>query len=110
MQPLRTKSTNREIEFAFLIDEIKYTYLYVNKGLLFTAKELFTRPGHTIREFIEGKRVNHYKPILLVFVLAGVEGLLNHYLPLKEMMSKIKVTDNKKKFLLKLILMQFLIG
>lgn len=32
-----------------------------------------------VREFIEGKRVKHYKPILLVFVLAGITTLLLHY-------------------------------
>ncbi|WP_163396408.1 DUF3667 domain-containing protein [Flavobacterium limi] len=36
------------------------------------------RPGHSIREFIEGKRVKHFKPISLVIVLATVYGLLYH--------------------------------
>jgi hypothetical protein len=27
----------------------------INKGFFFTIKELFTRPGHSIREYINGK-------------------------------------------------------
>lgn len=91
------KAHTEKLNLHFVIDEIKYTFLHINKGLLFTAKELFTRPGHTIREFIEGKRVNHYKPILLVFVLAGIEGLLNHYLPIKEMMGKVSPLSSSKQ-------------
>jgi hypothetical protein len=47
--------------------------------MLYTAKQLFTRPGDTIREFIEGKRVKHFKPISLVIILATLYGVLYHY-------------------------------
>jgi hypothetical protein len=73
------KSATVRLDRAYLIDEIKYTFLHLNKGLTFTVKELFTRPGHTVREFLEGKRINHYKPVLLVFVLGGIAGLMMHY-------------------------------
>ena len=39
---------------------------------MYSGKQLFTRPGHAIREFIEGKRIKHLKPISLVIVLALV--------------------------------------
>jgi hypothetical protein len=38
-----------------------------------------TRPGHATREFIDGKRVRHFKPLSLVIVLATLYGLLYHY-------------------------------
>jgi len=71
------KTKTVKLDWHYIKDEIKYTLLHVNKGFFFTLKELYTRPGDTIREFIEGKRVNHYKPILLVFVLAGISGFLS---------------------------------
>ncbi|QOG00887.1 DUF3667 domain-containing protein [Flavobacterium sp. MDT1-60] len=37
---------------------------------------MFTRPGHSIREFIEGKRVKHFKPLWLVAVLGALYGFL----------------------------------
>ncbi|OYQ44228.1 DUF3667 domain-containing protein [Flavobacterium aurantiibacter] len=73
------KTATVRLDRKYLIDEMKYTFLHLNKGLTFTVKELFTRPGHTVREFLEGKRINHYKPVLLVFVLGGIAGLTMHY-------------------------------
>ena len=71
-------STHR-ISGHFLWHDIQHGILHVDKGILFTAKELFTRPGHSIREFLQGKRVKHFKPISLVIILAGIYGFLSHY-------------------------------
>jgi len=39
---------------------------------------LFTRPGHSIREYIEGKRVNHFEPIGLLIAFAAFYAVLYH--------------------------------
>lgn len=70
------KTKTLKLDWHYIKDEIKYTLLHVNKGFFYTIKELYTRPGETIKDFIEGKRINHYKPILLVFVLAGINSVL----------------------------------
>ncbi|HEU0137879.1 MAG TPA: DUF3667 domain-containing protein [Flavobacterium sp.] len=74
------KAKTEQINWKYLQDEFKYTFLHINGGFFYTIKELLTRPGHAIREFLEGKRVRHYKPILLLFVLAGLYGFLLHYI------------------------------
>lgn len=74
------KTNTIRLNWHFVQEELKYTFLHINKGLLYTVKELYHKPGETIRGFIEGKRIRHYKPILLVFVLAGVYSVLNHYI------------------------------
>jgi hypothetical protein len=68
-----------KMNFHFLWHDIQHGLLHFDKGILYTSKQLFTRPGYSIREFIEGKRVNHFKPISLIIVLATVYGLLYHY-------------------------------
>lgn len=78
------KTTTTRLNWHFVKDELQYTFLHFNKGLLFTAKELFKRPGETIRDYIDGKRVQHYKPILLVFVLAGLTAFLSHYIDIEK--------------------------
>jgi Protein of unknown function (DUF3667) len=40
---------------------------------------LFIKPGKTIRDFIEGKRVRHFRPISFVLLLATVYGFLYKY-------------------------------
>ncbi|HSN47575.1 MAG TPA: DUF3667 domain-containing protein, partial [Flavobacterium sp.] len=67
------------INFHFLWHEIRHSLFHFDEGILYSGKQLFTRPGHTIREFIEGKRINHFKPMSLVIVLASLYGLLYHY-------------------------------
>lgn len=77
------------INFQYLVHELQHGFLHVDKGILFTLKELFTRPGYSIREFIEGKRVNHFKPVIsLVIILATIYGILAHYLNMEVMDTK----------------------
>lgn len=69
------KKTKR-IDRAYIKDEIQYTVLHMNKGFLYSIKKTLKAPGKTAREFVEGNRVNHYKPILLVFVVSGISAFL----------------------------------
>lgn len=70
-------SKTHKINLHYLWHDIQHGLLHFDRGILFTAKELFTRPGHSIREFLAGKRVNHFKPFSLVIILAGVYSLLS---------------------------------
>lgn len=67
-----------KLNIHFLWHDIQHGLLHFDHGILYTAKKLFTRPGDTIRGFIEGKRVKHFKPISLVVLLATFYGLLRH--------------------------------
>ena len=68
------------INLHFLWHDIQHGLLHFDNGIPYTAKQLFTRPGHSIREFIEGKRVRHFKPISLVMLLATAYVALIHIL------------------------------
>jgi Protein of unknown function (DUF3667) len=65
-----------DINLHYLAHEIQHSLLHVDKGIIYTARELFTRPGYSIREYIEGKRVNHFKPFAYVFLLSTLFSLL----------------------------------
>lgn len=45
---------------------------HFDKGFFFTIKELFTRPGHSIREYIQGKRVKHFNYFATVLLLLTI--------------------------------------
>ncbi|RUT68140.1 DUF3667 domain-containing protein [Flavobacterium cupreum] len=68
-----------QINWHYLWHEIRHSLLHFDEGIPYSIKQLFTRPGHSIREFIEGKRVRHFKPLSLVVVMATLYGLLYHY-------------------------------
>lgn len=67
----------RRIDRKYLIEELQYTFLHVNKGFLYSIKCIIKNPGKTAKEFIDGHRVNHYKPILLAFLLAGISSFVS---------------------------------
>ncbi|MBB4807855.1 magnesium-transporting ATPase (P-type) [Chryseobacterium defluvii] len=55
---------------------------------MYSVKNILKNPGKTAKEYIDGNRVNHYKPILLVFVLSGIATFISYkILNLKEVMS-----------------------
>lgn len=66
------KSNTNRINFNYLIDEISNNVLQVNRGIFYTIKELSIRPGHTIREFLSGKRKQHFKPIAFVLLTSAL--------------------------------------
>jgi len=75
----QTADTHK-LNFHYMWHDIQHGLLHFDKGIFFSAKELFTRPGHSIREFLEGKRVKHFKPLSMVIVLASVYAFLLHLL------------------------------
>ena len=67
-----------QLNVHFIWHDIQHGLFHFDEGIYFSVKELYTRPGHSIREFISGKRIKHFRPISLVIVLATVYGLLYH--------------------------------
>lgn len=70
----------KRIDYKYLLSELSIFLLQLERGLFFTIKELFTRPGHCIREYLEGKRQNYYKPLSYLFVTAALYVLLMYLL------------------------------
>jgi len=56
-----------------LLGEFIFGFVHIRRGFLFTLKELFLRPGDVLRGYLEGKRVNYYRPFsfLVLISLAG---------------------------------------
>jgi hypothetical protein len=70
----------KRLDFKFLRHKIQdLVFKYFHKGILYTIKQLYSRPGHTIREYIEGRRVKHFEPIALLVTIATLYGLLYSY-------------------------------
>ena len=59
-----------KIDIKYLLQEIPNSIFQVNRGIFFTIIELFTRPGNSIREFLDGKRKKHFKPLAFVFLIS----------------------------------------
>ncbi|RMZ59794.1 DUF3667 domain-containing protein [Chryseobacterium nematophagum] len=79
----------KRIDKKYVWDEIQYTFLHTNKGFLYSVKNIIINPGKTAKNFIDGNRVNHYKPLLLSFVLSGISAFISFkFLGFAEVMKK----------------------
>jgi Protein of unknown function (DUF3667) len=79
-----------------LLHEIPHSILHLDKGFLLTTKALIKRPGHFIREYIEGKRANHYGPIQYVFIIGIVLGFIFSFIDYEKIMSTVPNSINTK--------------
>lgn len=77
----QTADTHK-LNFHYMWHDIQHGLLHFDKGIFYSVKELYTRPGHSIREFLNGKRVKHFKPLSMVIVLATIYAFLFHLLHL----------------------------
>lgn len=69
-------STHRYSIAHFISHDFVHGVWHVDKGILFTLKELFTRPGHSVREYIEGKRINYFSFVTMILMILTLSGLL----------------------------------
>ena len=76
-------STHRYSIKHFIEHDFIHGVWHVDKGILFTIKELFTRPGHSVREFIQGKRVNYFSFVTLILLILTASSLLAPYVHIK---------------------------
>jgi len=55
---------------------IKHDFIHgifhFDKGFFYTIKELFSRPGHSVREYVQGKRTKHFNYFSTIILLLTI--------------------------------------
>jgi hypothetical protein len=69
-------ATVHKINASYFLHDIPHSIFHIDNGLFYTFGQLFRRPGKTLIEYLQGKRVKHYKPLAYVLVLSAVSALL----------------------------------
>ena len=84
-------STHRYSLKHFIEHDFIHGVWHVDTGILFTIKALFTRPGHSVREYIEGKRVNYFNFVSLLILIMAVSAFLELHTTIKfaDLMPKV---------------------
>lgn len=65
------------IDWHFLSHELEHSVLHMDRGILYSLKQLMLQPGKLLRDYIEGRRGNQVKPLLLITMMAAAVVLLN---------------------------------
>lgn len=68
------------IDWHFLGHELEHSVLHMDRGVFYSLKELMLRPGHLMRDYIQGQRAKQVKPLLLLMISAAVVVLLGKFL------------------------------
>lgn len=73
-------SQTERINMRYLVHDFLHGVLHVDKGLFYTIKELLIRPGQMLRSYIKGKRVQHFRPLGFLFLMATIYAFLTIFL------------------------------
>jgi hypothetical protein len=76
------KAKVERITFSYLLNSLFYNVVQIERGFLFTLKELIIRPAKVISEFIEGKRISYYKPIGYVIIMSTISAFVVYFIDL----------------------------
>ncbi|MDW3196522.1 MAG: DUF3667 domain-containing protein [Cytophagales bacterium] len=71
------RATVEKLNAKNFIKEVSGSVFQINKGLLFTMREMFLRPGQSIFNYLEGKRKPFFKPIAYAFTLSTIYFLIS---------------------------------
>ncbi len=86
----------------FIEHDLIHGFWHVDHGIFFTIKELFTRPGHAVREYIQGKRVRYFNFATLLLVILTLTHFLGGFaqVQLPDLMPEEgkSVTDEIQRF------------
>lgn len=86
----------KRIDRKYIWDEIQYSTVHMNKGFFYSLKNILLNPGKTARTFIDGNRINHYKPIALAFILTGISAFIAYkMIGMGEMTAKVNAMQTK---------------
>ncbi len=73
------KASTHRITFGkFIQHDLLHGIFHLDKGILYTLKQLVYRPGYAAKGFIAGQRVAHYNIIALFIITVVLRTLVNH--------------------------------
>ncbi|MDO5505316.1 MAG: DUF3667 domain-containing protein [Pseudoxanthomonas suwonensis] len=81
------------IDWHFLVHELEHSVLHMDRGVFFTLRNLLLRPGHMIRDYIEGRRAGIVKPLLLIMMTAALLIVLAKYLLAGDLVGTVLAVD-----------------
>ena len=93
------KATVKRIHRGFIFNDLQLGLFNIDSGFFYTAKELFTRPGYAIKDYIVGKRVRYFMPVSMLLVLSTVYSFLYHYLDVDIFYQGTSVYSENEKYM-----------
>jgi len=87
------KASTHRITWKHMIHDVTHAMFHLDKGIIHSAKELAFQPGQTIKDYLDGKRVNHFNPLLMLLLVGGFCSYLYGMTNLRTLFSPLKIHD-----------------
>ena len=75
----QTYSTKR-ISLKGLLHDLFHFFTHLEKGFGYTLKQLIVAPGTMQREYVEGKRSKHQKPLSMFFICISINAVARYFI------------------------------
>lgn len=66
------KTNVGRITFSSLLNELTESIFQIDRGFFYTLMQLFESPGKSIKEYLNGKRRRHFKPIAYLITFSTI--------------------------------------
>jgi hypothetical protein len=67
------RADTHRLSLGHFAHELLHAITHTDKGILFLIKELSFRPGHVVREYIEGKRKKYFNPFSFLLIMLALQ-------------------------------------
>jgi hypothetical protein len=64
------------IDGQYFLHDIPHSILHFDKGFPYTFWQLITRPARALREYLEGKRANFFRPLAYVVLMSAISSVI----------------------------------
>ena len=73
----------KRIDGKYIVHEIEHV-LHFERGILFTVRELVTKPGQNIRKYLSENRSRLVKPVIFIILTSLIYTLISHFFHIEE--------------------------
>lgn len=85
-------ASTKRLNLKEIVHDFFHAFTHLESGFIYSAKEMVIRPGHTVREYIQGKRTSHASPLLMLIIIGGICSLLYDKLEI-QMLNSYTISD-----------------
>jgi hypothetical protein len=85
------KAGTFRITFHELFHHIPHAVFHIDHGFFYTVKELAWRSGHSIREYLQGKRKYHFNPFLMLLLVGGFCSYLYSWFHFQTILASVNI-------------------
>lgn len=92
----RQSADTCRITWKEIVEHVLEVVFDVDKGFFHTVKEMMLRPGTTISEYLQGRRIAHFNPLMFLILLGGIASALYHLLHVNLIVEKVNFDSMDK--------------